>query len=622
MSTFLIIQFVLLFYDTKCSLTTDYYMKLIHQETLKVLTSVLPEQNEEFKGADSETTNAFGTYDFVIVGAGSAGSVLATRLSEIDNFRILLLEAGGEENDFSNIPGLGPLLQIGDLNWGYSTTPQKHSCLGMKNKKCLIPQGKVVGGSSSTNGILYSRGAAKDYDKWAEMGNTGWSYKHVLPYFIKSENSQVDGDVGYHGKGGLWNVEHTEKSPFFSRLVEASLELNLPVVDYNGKDQIGLGLTQFNMKRGKRQSLGTAFLDGARKRRNLVVVTRALVTKLCIDLETKITRGVEFIHRNQTFRALVTNEVILSVGAINSPQLLMLSGIGPKHHLEDLGIKVLADLPVGQNLIDHPMFSGLRIHTQDSIQPPDFATMVEEFTHAFGPLTKSYNMHALMFINTTNISDKLPDVEYIFVPPSGNNEARMVSKIFNSDNKLTQFLEEINPTNDIYVAVVLLHERSRGTVTLKSTNPLDFPNIDTNMLAEPEDVDTFIKGIEFALKLFETRAFREINAEPKLIQFCKEFGQGSRQYWECALRHMTLTTYHPCGTTAMGVDGTMSVVDSKLKVHGIQGLRVVDAGVFPSSVSGHINAPTVMVAEKISDDIKREYGFEENTEGGINHTEL
>ncbi|KAJ3658004.1 hypothetical protein Zmor_009772 [Zophobas morio] len=570
MSTLLIIQFFLLFYDTKCSLTTDYYMKLIHQETLKILTSVLPEQNEEFKGADSETTNDF-----------------ATRLSEIDNFRILLLEAGGEENDFSSIPGLGPLLQIGDLNWGYSTTPQKHSCLGMKNKKCLIPQGKVVGGSSSTNGMLYSRGTAKDYDKWAEMGNTGWSYKHVLPYFIKSENSQVDGDVGYHGKGA-----------------EASLELNLPIVDYNGKDQIGLGLTQFNMKRGKRKSLGTAFLDGARKRRNLKVVTRALVTKVCINPDTKITRGVEFIHRNQTFRALVTNEVILSGGAINSPQLLMLSGIGPKHHLEELGIIVLADLPVGQNLIDHPVFSGLRIHTQDSIQPPDFATMVEEFTHAFGPLTKSYNIHGLMFINTTNVSDKVPDVEYIFVPPSGNNEARMVSKIFNSDNKLTQYLEEVNPTNDIYVAVVLLHERSRGTVTLKSTNPLHFPNIDTNMLAEPEDVDTLIKGIEFALKLFETRIFREINAEPKLIQFCKEFGQGSRQYWEYALRHMTLTTYHPCGTTAMGIDGTMSVECFRRAFLAIS-MRA-----------------TVMVAEKISDDIKREYGFEENTEGGINHTEL
>jgi choline dehydrogenase len=219
----------------------------------------------------------------------------------------------------------------------------------MKDKKCIIPRGKLIGGSSAINVLMYVRGNPKDYDKWAELGNPGWSYEDVLPYFIKSENSQIDGDEGYHGKGGFWNVEYAlPPSEIFPNFVDGNDELNASIVDYNGRNQIGAAKTQLNTKRGRRQSTGTAFLDNARKRKNLTVVTKALVTKINIDPESKVARGVEFVRQDQKYTVAATKEVIVSGGAINSPQLLMLSGIGPKDHLEELGIEVVADLPVGK----------------------------------------------------------------------------------------------------------------------------------------------------------------------------------------------------------------------------------------------------------------------------------
>jgi choline dehydrogenase-like flavoprotein len=479
----------------------------------------------------------------------------------------------------------------------------------MKDKKCIIPRGKLIGGSSAINVLMYIRGNPKDYDKWAELGNPGWSYEDVLPYFIKSENSQIDGDEGYHGKGGFWNVEYAlPPSEIFSNFVDGNNELNASIVDYNGREQIGAAKTQINTKRGRRQSTGTAFLDNARKRKNLTVVTKALVTKINVDPVSKVARGVEFVRQDQKYTVAATKEVIVSGGAINSPQLLMLSGIGPKDHLEELGIQVVADLPVGKNLLEHPLFPGLTFQTNYTLPTSNMEELVELYLDGMGLLSNPSNVDAIGFIHTGDTPSEVPTVEYLYLPPDGNNKSIM-SKAYNYNDDLTNnFLSKINPTSDITIYLALLHEKSTGQITLQSTDPTDFPNIDLNMFAESEDVDNLIEGIEFVLNLTKTEAFRKIDAQLLNIPICADSEQYSKAFWECVIRHMTTTINHPCGTTAMGPDDTTSVVDSNLKVHGIDKLRVVDAGVFPTTISGHTNAPTVMVAEKISDVIKSDYG--------------
>jgi choline dehydrogenase-like flavoprotein len=590
--------------------TTEYYKNLIYQRTAEAQVYELPNSNEEFRaGVDSDEINDFGSFDFVIVGAGSAGSVVATRLSEVADWKVLLLEAGGEEDDFNNIPAMFMYLQFSEMNWGYYSTPQTSCCQGMKDKKCIIPRGKLIGGSSAINAVMYVRGNPKDYDKWAELGNPGWSYEDVLPYFVKSENSMIDGDEGYHGQGGFWDVEYAlPPSEVFTNFVDGNDELNASIVDYNGREQIGAAKTQINTKRGRRQSTGTAFLDNARKRKNLTVVTKALVTKINVDPESKVARGVEFVRQDQKYTVAATKEVIVSGGAINSPQLLMLSGIGPKDHLEELGIEVVADLPVGKNLLEHPLFPGLIFQTNYTVPTSNMEELIELYLNGMGPLSNPANVDAIGFIHTGDTTSEVPTVEYLYVPPGGSNTA-ILNKAYNyNDDLIYNFLSKINPTSDIVINLALLHEKSTGQITLQSTDPIDFPNIDLNMFAESEDVDNLIEGIEFVLNLTKTEAFQKIDAQLLNIPICADSEQYSKAFWECVIRQMTTTIYHPCGTTAMGPDETTSVVDSNLKVHGIDKLRVVDAGVFPSTVSGHTNAPAVMVAEKISDVIKSDYG--------------
>ncbi|EFA01987.2 Glucose dehydrogenase [FAD, quinone]-like Protein [Tribolium castaneum] len=567
----------------------DFYKKVIDENVAKVESYKLPENNAEFiNGSEATEVKDFGNYDFIIIGAGSAGSVLATRLSENENWKILLLEAGGEENDFSTIPSMWANLQMSEINWGYRTISQKNCCLGMKNRQCLEPRGKAIGGSSTINAIMYVRGNPEDYNEWVRLGNPGWSYEEVLPYFLKSENSQVEGDPGFHGKGGLWNIQYSlPPSELFSNFLQANKELGLEAVDYNGYRQFGASKAQTNIKHGKRQSTGTAFLKYARQRRNLNVITNALVTEIVIDKKNKSAEGVMFIKDNQKFRANANLEVIVSAGAFNSPQLLMLSGIGPKEHLEELGIDLIEDLPVGQNLLEHPMFSGLAFRTNFTVT-------------AESPLSSS--VEAVGFMPGPGT---VPPIEYIFLPQTGTPSA---FDMFNFNQELeNSYLAKINSSTDFNIFVVLLHQKSKGQIRLKSKNPTDFPEIDLNLFEEQEDVDTFIDGINFVIKLTETQAFRDVNATLIDIPICQEYEKYSRDFWECAIRHMSMTLYHPCGTTAMGPNGTTAVVDNQLRVHGIEKLRVVDAGVMPSTVSGHLNAPTVMIAEKISDVIKATY---------------
>ncbi|XP_063915935.1 glucose dehydrogenase [FAD, quinone]-like [Zophobas morio] len=606
MNSLFIMIIYLLLNVVNCSITTTYYKQLIDQRTREARTYKIPKNNEQFrKGIESDDMQNYGEYDFVVVGAGSAGSVLATRLSEIANFNTLLLEAGDEEDDFSQIPAMMIYNQLSRKNWGYYSTPQRYSCLGMNNQQCMVPRGKLVGGSSSINGMIYVRGSCKDYDKWSDLGNHGWSCDDVLPYFKKSENSQIRGDNGYHGIGGYWNVEYSLPSPdLLENIIAANLEINQSIVDYNGRSGFGSNQLQFNIKHGKRQSLAKAFLENARARSNLKLVTNILVTKVIIDPESNVTKGVEFVTQNTKFRALAKKEVIVSAGAINTPQILMLSGIGPKKHLEEIGIPVIADLPVGKNLIEHP-YLPVVLHTNYTIKDTTMENKIDLYLKGLGPLTRPDGMTGLAFINTKNGVPEGPTIEMLFTEP--NPDLSIIAKIFNLKETTAAFLTEMNhPESDITINLLLLRPKSRGRVFLKSISPTDFPNIDLNMLSKQEDVDTLIEGLGYVWRIVQTNAFKNINATLLEIKMCNNVNNIKRKL-ECLIRQMTTTCYHLCGTTAMGPDEKKFVVDDKLKVHGIRNLRVVDASIFPLPVSGHINAATVMVAEKAADVIKKMY---------------
>ncbi|XP_063908402.1 glucose dehydrogenase [FAD, quinone]-like [Zophobas morio] len=587
---------------------TVYYQRLINQQTTEALGYKLPTNNNEFKqGIESENIQEYGEFDFVIVGAGSAGSVLSTRLSEINDFTILLLEAGGEEDDFNKIPELLLYNHFSEKNWGYYTIPQKHSCLGMNNRQCNVPRGKLLGGSSSINAMMYSRGNCKDYDRWSQLGIRGWSCKDVLPYFIKSENSQIHGDENYHGKGGFWNVEYPgPDSPLFRDFVNGNVELKQPIVDYNGKNQIGASHMQSNIKHGKRQSLATSFLDNSRQRSNLKILTKTLVTKVVIDPQSKKAKGVEFVTRNKKFHVRATKEVIVSAGAINTPQLLMLSGVGPKDDLRKLEIPLIADLPVGKNLIEHPL---LPLTVRSDYTAPKIGTnkLIQQYLNGFGTLTKGADVEGVVFIQTKNDSNEVPTIEILFAAPP-HIDTSMYQREFNYNKDITSnLLDKIDPQKDIFFYTILLHEKSRGRVFLNSSSPIDFPNIDLNMFAEQEDVETLIKGVEYVQKLLKTDAFKKINATLVEVPICTNFKTNSKEYLQCLIRTLTSTTFHPSGTAAMGPNNGNFVVGDTLQVHGVGNLRVVDASIFPSSISGHLNAPTVMVAEKAADLIKKEH---------------
>ena len=473
----------------------------------------------------------------------------------------------------------------------------------MNNSQCNMVRAKVIGGGSSINGVMYVRGNYKDYDNWAALGNRGWSYKDVLPFFKKSENSQVDGDKGYHGIGGFWNIEYSlPLSPLYDNFVNGSLETNLTFVDYNGRSQIGVTRLQINTKRGRRKSFGTAFLNNARKRSNLKVVTKALVTKITIDRRSKRATGVEFVTNNKKFRVRARKQVIVSAGTVNTPQLLLLSGIGPRNHLRDLKIPLVADLPVGKNLIDHVILT-LIVRSNYTAPNTTLQQQVEQFLNGLGTLTTSTNVHGMSFFNTRNNSAEGPAIQFVIASPV-SADASLFQRTQNYNNTIAEMYSKlIQPQNDMVWYVVLLHEKSRGRIWLQSESPIDFPNIDLNLLEKQEDVDVLSEGMEYVYRLLKTEAFKKVNAELLDVPLCDK---NSKQFLECFIRNLGGPGYHPCGTAAMGPDPRKFVVDDKLRVHGVGNLRVVDASIFPLGISGNTNAATAMVAEKGADIIKSE----------------
>ena len=520
--------------------------------------------------------------DYVIVGAGSAGCVLANRLSEEPSARVLLLEAGGRDRHPNiKIPAAFANQFHTRLDWDYATEPEP----AVDGRSLFVPRGKALGGSSSMNAMLYVRGRPLDYDLWEKQGAVGWGWDDVLPYFIRSEDN-ARGASEFHGSGGELRVsDQRSPRPLDRRLLEASAAAGIPRIDdYNGPEQDGVSMFQVTQKGGKRWSAADAFLRPALERPNLEV--RTGVTVLGLELDGKRAVGVRYRGgRGGERSAHAASEVILAAGAIGSPQILLLSGIGPADHLRDVGIEPRHDLPgVGRNLQDHPFVSMLwEVSEGPTMYGADRPrNLAEWLLRRSGPLTSTV-AEVVAFVRTRA---GLPAADIQF---------HMGAAYFEDHGQ-----EEFDG-DAMTIAPVLVSPQARGDVWLRSADPTAKPRILTRSLSEPDDVASLVSGMEVA---------REIASEPSLAEVVtRELKPGpdadDRDALEADLRRRLMLLYHPVGTCRMSDRDDAAVVDSELRLHGIERLRVADASVMPVIPGGNTNAPTIMVAEKAADLIRR-----------------
>lgn len=539
-------------------------------------------------------------YDFIVVGAGTAGCVVANRLSANPDWKVLLVEAGPEETTIMDVPLFVHLLQTSDvINWKYRSESSTTYCLAMEDERCILPRGKVMGGSSVLNFMIYTRGNRWDYDNWAKLGNDGWSFEDVRPLFEDIERTHV----------GVSTVDY--RTPLSEAYLKGMKELGVgQTVDYSGVQQSGTTLLQTTTKDGYRVSSNRAYIRPVRSRKNLHVLTNTMVTRIVLDGKQAV--GVEIQQNNQVSSAVikVTKEVVVSAGAINSPQLLLLSGIGPSDHLSEKKIKPIIDLPgVGQNLMDHttPGYlhftmneTNIPIRESNSIGP-----WLQYIRDGSGLLGLPGTCESLAFVDTTNFTriDTTPDLEFLQVSGAiyDTPEARSFWGL-RMKHYMRLFSSAVSNNQPAFsIGLYVLRPKSRGSVMLRDNLPTSHPKITTNYFDAAEDMQITLRGIRKLIELEQTQAFRRINATllRPMLSGCSSHMFDSDSFWECYVRHVTLSVYHYSGTCKMGPSNdTMAVVDRRLRVYGVQGLRVADASIFPELVSGHPNAAVFMVGEK------------------------
>jgi choline dehydrogenase len=525
-------------------------------------------------------------FDYIIIGAGSAGCVMANRLSEQAEKSVLLIEAGGQDiNPWIHIPvGYFKTMHNPATDWCYVTEPDK----GIAGRQLQWPRGKVLGGSSSLNGLLYVRGQAEDYDRWESLGNKGWSFKGVLPYFKKSED-QENGESEYHGVGGPLKVSDLRlRRPIAEFFIKAATEVGIPFNDdYNGADQEGVAYFQQTAHKGFRWSTAKGFLRPVRKRANLTVLTKAQVSRVIVEDNKAV--GVEYRKGGKTGVVRCRDEVVLSAGAIGSPQILQLSGIGPAALLEKVGVPLIKDLPgVGQNLQDHLqirlVFKTSQRTLNDELNNWFKQGMVgaQYFLTRTGPLTLAASQVAVFTRSSPDV--ERPDIQFHMQPLSADKPGE-------GAHKFSAFTS----------SVCQLRPHSRGYLEITSKDPTVHPAIYPNYLSDERDQKVAVDSIKVARKISEAPALAphilDEYVPGRQFQSDEELLEAARQYSQ--------TIYHPTSTCKMGHDD-MAVVDDRLRVHGIAGLRVVDASIMPEIISGNTNAPTIMIAEKAADMMKED----------------
>ena len=599
-----------------------YYFQL----AADYLTPVSVQDNEEF--------------DFIIVGAGSAGSTVTGRLAE-DGYKVLLVEAGGEPHYFMQIPSCAAAFfapcQDDHYCWPHFNAPQKHCCKGYPNRQPKATSGKGLGGGSQLNFMNYVRGNGRDYDEWESLGNPGWSYKDVLPYFKKAEryhnpfNSSEPIDMDFHGTSGRLSVMTTGDMPPFSHLIgKAGEEMGFVTGDHHGgkQNEQVVFRSHTNQKSGFRADTFSSFISdpGLLEKGNLKVITNAHVTRLLISDESDVqVKGVEISRFGRTSQYFSTKEVILSAGAAGSPKIMLLSGLGPKQHLQDLGLKVFKDIPgVGENLQDH-VTSFYNVFSKNKDLFPSlwqalnpFEALRYYFTGHGGPFGDSGIGYGVFFDSGQTKDDKFNrrDMQLHNLPISWNFDYGLgAHQLMGLKKEYIEALfkgHEHDPAGMLFPT--LLRPKSRGTVKLRSINPFDPPLINSNFLNHPNDIKVLVAAMHVANRFTKTKAFKDNGIAHLPDPFCKKHKLHSDEYYECIISYNAAGMWHTSGTCAMGPKlDPMAVVDSSLKVHGIKGLRVVDTSIMPRIVGGNPNAPVIMIAEKAADMIKDDWPMQKQS---------
>ncbi|XP_063825369.1 ecdysone oxidase-like [Ostrinia nubilalis] len=567
------------------------------------------------------------SFDFIIVGGGSAGCVLANRLSEVEQWKVLLIEAGPSPPVESAIPAMTGGILHTSYDWQYFTQDNGVTNKATVNHTVYWPRAKMLGGCSNINGMVYFRGNNLDYQRWYDAGNTDWSPDVVKECFKKAENVQDQSLLenpdleSFYGTQGplIINTFNSTYRDLTLKVLQSWDEIGIETVeDLNFNNNFGSGIFRATAANGRRSSTEYVYLRPARTRDNLYVLTNAMVTKVLINETTLEAEGVEVDVNGTQFSFYATTEVIVSAGTVNTPQLLMLSGIGPKEHLESKNISCLVDLPaVGKYLQDH-FIVPVTIYGSGSPDPTLREKSLDTLLYIYNKTgTLAQNTFADVMAFYARNGTEYPEFQNhlkLFNENSSTLEAYLTRYAYYKD-VMTESVLNFNKNNTLYLfSFNLLHPQSTGEIILNSSDPQDHPLIYTNYLNNTEDINATVAGIQMLTKIVDTEYFKSINGFLGRMSWpeCDPYELDSFEYWQCIAINAVTTIYHPIGTARMGNDTTTSVISSQLKVHCVDKLRVVDASAMMSQISGNINGAVIMVAERAANLIKEDYGFQTN----------